>query len=111
MTEHNIEIIDKFPKRKHTRLKEYDYSLPGMYFVTLFTAHKLHLFGKIKNEQMILNELGKIVDNEISKIHSHYKNIAVHKYVIMPNHIHMIIDISDTEGINPFPTKNMISQM
>ncbi len=93
------------PKRKLTRLKGYDYSSPGMYFVTLCTAHKLHLFGEIKNERMILNKLGEIVNNEISKIHSHYENITVHKYVIMPNHIHMIIDISDAEGINPFPTK------
>lgn len=93
------------PKRKPTRLREYDYSENGAYFVTICTNKKMHLFGEIKNAEMILNNLGIIVNNEILKIKSYYSNIQIDKYTIMPNHIHMIIVISDAEGINPFPTK------
>ena len=96
------------PKRKPTRLKGYDYSENGAYFITICTNQKLHLFGKITKEHMQLNKLGEIVNEEILKIESYYKNIQIDKYVIMPNHIHMIITILEMEGINPFPTKNMI---
>ena len=93
------------PKRKQTRLKGYDYSQSGAYFVTICTHTKKHLFGKIKNEKMELNKLGEIVNSEIQKIESRYSNIRIDKYVIMPNHIHMIVCNLESEGINPFPTK------
>ena len=92
------------PNRKRTRLSEYDYSSPGMYFITICTHNRKCLFGKIKNQQMHLNEMGKIVDKEILKIEPRYQNIRIDKYVIMPNHIHMIIVILASEGINPIPT-------
>ncbi|MBQ3593697.1 MAG: transposase [Clostridia bacterium] len=92
------------PKRKPTRLREYDYSSPGAYFITICTYRKLHLFGKIKNGKMQLNDLGKIIDEEIVKIESHYTNVLIDKYQIMPNHIHMLVAIVQTERINPFPT-------
>ena len=95
------------PRRKPTRLTGYDYSTPGAYFITICTNQKAHLFGEIANEHMQLNDLGKIVNQEILKIESHYANIRIDKFVIMPNHIHMIIVISETEGINPFPTKKI----
>ena len=53
---------------------------------------------------MQLNDLGKIIDEEIIKIESHYTNVLIDKYKIMPNHIHMLIAIMQTERINPFPT-------
>ncbi|MBQ2941534.1 MAG: transposase [Clostridia bacterium] len=92
------------PIRKRTRLKGYDYSAPGEYFVTICTAQKTHLFGEIKNSEMHLSSIGKIVNREILGIASHYENIRIDNYVIMPNHIHMIIVVEQTEGINPFPT-------
>ena len=88
------------PKRKPTRLKEYDYGAPGAYFITICTNRKLHLFGEINNEKMRLSDLGKIVNKEIINIESHYENIRIDKYVIMPNHIHMIIVILEAKGIN-----------
>ena len=84
--------------------------MQGMYFITICTHKKLPLFGEIKNKKMRLNNLGKIVDREVLKIASHYQNIQIDKYIIMPNHIHMIIAILETdenntmERINPFPT-------
>lgn len=98
----NIEI--DLPKRKPTRLKEYDYSTPEAYFITICANQKAHLFGEVSNEQMQLNDVGEVVNQEILKIESHYRNIQIDKYVVMPNHIHMIITILEPERINPFPT-------
>ncbi len=92
------------PKRKTPRLKEYDYSTPGAYFVTICTHNKKCLFGEIANGQMHLNNLGTIANREILNIEMHYQNIRMDKYVIMPNHIHFLIAITEPERINPFPT-------
>ena len=92
------------PERKNIRLKGFDYSSPGAYFVTICTCQKLHLFGQIKNGEILLNRLGEIVQQELGKIESRYNNIQIDKFVVMLNHIHMIIVIVDAEGINPFPT-------
>ncbi len=95
-------------KRKPTRLKDYDYSTPGAYFVTVCTHNRKSLFGNIVGgdifsaPKIILSSVGKIVNDEILNIESHYKNIKIDKFVIMPNHIHLIIRI--TERINAFPT-------
>lgn len=55
------------PKRKPTRLREYDYSSPGAYFITICSYQKLHLFGKIKNGKMQLNDFGKYIDTNVYK--------------------------------------------
>ncbi len=96
------------PKRKPTRLKNYDYSTTGAYFITICIKGRKHLLGKIENEKMHFTEIGQIAEQEIKKIESHYHNVKIDKYVIMPNHIHMIIVISDSERINPFPTTKTI---
>lgn len=93
------------PKRKSTRLKMYDYSTIGVYFITICTHQKRRFFGDVKNERMILSAMGEIVNKEILDIETHYSNVQVDKYVIMPNHIHLIVSILETERINPFPTK------
>ena len=93
------------PNRKPTRLKTYDYSTVGAYFITICTHQKRNFFGDIKNDRMLLNDLGEIVNKEILAIETHYSNVQVDKYVIMPNHIHLIVSILETERINPFPTK------
>lgn len=99
-----------FPNRKHTRLKDYDYSSPGAYFITICTKDKKSILGKIvvgdelNKSQIQLFPIGIIANREILKIESHYDNVKVDKFVIMPNHIHLIIVIS--ERINPFPTSN-----
>ena len=95
------------PKRKSPRLKEYDYSAPGAYFVTVCTYNKKHILGTIVNGEMNHNHLGKIAEKEIKNIQSHYNNVLVDKYVIMPNHIHMLVSITEyipAGGINPSPT-------
>ena len=76
---------------RHTiRLKGYDYSQKGAYFVTICTQDKACIFGEIIDDKMVLNEIGKIVHNEwlnTSKIRS---NIICDVFIVMPNHIHGI---------------------
>ena len=80
--------------RKRNRLKYYDYSQAGWYYVTICPKDHKSYFGKIENEEMILNELGKIVDECWQKIETLHKNIELDLSVIMPNHIHGIIIIN-----------------
>jgi REP element-mobilizing transposase RayT len=83
----------KIHHRRSIRLKGYDYSQPGLYFITLCTQNRLHLFGEIKNGEMILNEAGKIAKEEWEKTAKIRKNISLGAFIIMPNHFHAIISI------------------
>ena len=88
----------KIRHRRSIRLKEYDYSQAGAYFVTIVTWQRESLFGKTTNKEMQLNQLGKIADECWQEIPNHFPNIELGAYVIMPNHIHGIIFISDGRG-------------
>src|SRR5438876_5847110 len=79
--------------RKSIRLKNYNYSQEGAYFVTICTQNRECLFGEIKYGTMILNDAGKMIDIWWKKIFEKYSNIFLDKYVIMPNHFHGIIQI------------------
>ena len=79
--------------RRSIRLKGYDYAQEGLYFITLCCRDRECIFGTIVNGEMILNEFGKIAENEWLNTPVVRKNIALHAYVIMPNHIHGIIEI------------------
>ncbi len=83
----------ELPKRKSIRLKDYDYSQNGAYFVTICTHNKECIFGEICGEKVELNTYGLIVLNHIKILSGLYDDIKIDKYVIMPNHIHMIIVI------------------
>lgn len=94
------------PKRKAMRLVGYNYSLPGMYFLTVCVKDRKHLLGKIVRcgdfdaPKMMLSEYGKILDKYICLMDKKYKHIKVDKYVIMPNHFHLILNVNGykTEG-------------
>ena len=86
-------IMNKYPKRKTTRLKHYNYSQPGYYYVTICADNRQGLFGNIKQEQMILNKCGEIIKICIQDISNKYPNAKLDTYVIMPNHVHIIIQI------------------
>ena len=81
----------KFIDRKHPRLKNYDYSTENYYFVTICTHEKKCIFGFPKE----LNKHGKIAQMGIENIPVHYEGVEVQKFVIMPNHVHMIIALED----------------
>lgn len=79
--------------RKSMRLQGYDYSQEGIYFVTLCVKNRECLFGEIKDGEMILNDFGKIAAEEWINTEKIRDNIRIHEYVVMPNHIHGIIEI------------------
>ncbi len=80
------------PKRKQLRLKDYDYSQSGAYFVTICTQNQLQILSEICRGGALLLPIGEICKAQICKTEQRY-NIKIEKYVIMPNHIHMIIFI------------------
>ncbi|MFV0388840.1 MAG: transposase [Pyrinomonadaceae bacterium] len=79
--------------RKSIRLKGYDYSRAGLYFITICCQDRAHLFGHIENGQMILNKFGEIAFSEWAKTTQIRTNCQLHEFIIMPNHIHGIIEI------------------
>lgn len=79
--------------RKSIRLKGYDYSQAGLYFITICCQDKAHLFGEIENGIMLLNDFGQIAHNEWKHTEKIRDNIHIHDYIIMPDHIHGIIEI------------------
>ena len=85
--------------RKSIRLKGFDYSTPGAYFVTVVTQGRNCLFGDIKNGEMHLSALGKIVREEWFKttMLRPYVHLYEDEFVIMPNHVHGIIWLIDDE--------------
>ncbi len=84
--------------RKSIRLQGYDYSQAGAYFVTIVTYQRDCLFGKIENEEMILNDFGKIADECWRAIPEHFPAVELGAYVVMPNHVHGVIVIRDDES-------------
>lgn len=86
----------KFPKKKHPRLKEYDYSNDGGYFVTVCVKNKEKLLGEpvLVNGKIKLTPIGETAEKHIKAINSAYDGVRVDSYMIMPDHIHMLITIS-----------------
>lgn len=82
---------DNMFSRKSIRLKNFDYSTPAAYFVTIRIEQCGYLFGDVIDEQMKLNVLGEKVKEYWLNIPKHYPNVLLDEYVIMPNHIHGII--------------------
>lgn len=85
--------MKKLVTRKPNRLKDYDYSQAGMYFITICIKDRMELLGKIFNQNMTLSEYGWIVKSEIENITSIRQECLIHEYVIMPNHLHLIVEI------------------
>ena len=80
-------------KRKSIRLKGYDYSQAGLYFITICCQNREHLFGEIKNGEMILNDAGQMIENEWLNLKNRFPTIELHEYITMPNHFHGILEI------------------
>jgi putative transposase len=92
--------------RRSIRLKGYDYSKIGAYFVTLAVFRHECLFGEIVNGGMRLNRFGEIVQQWWDEIPVHFPNVETWAFVLMPNHIHGIIVITDRRGTVPVPNDN-----
>ena len=103
----NIEqvIHMELPKRKPNRLTEYDYSTPNAYFITICTENRRNLFWKDigtvidRSENVPLTNLGIIVRQSVMNIPKHYSTICVDRFVVMPNHVHLLLQINtDSDG-------------
>ena len=105
------------PTRKAIRLKNYNYSQAGAYFITICTKEKRKILGNINvgfgvcdEPRVQLTPYGSIADKYIKLMACKYENVSIDKYVIMPNHIHFIIVVNDTGGLSqaPNPTNEVI---
>jgi putative transposase len=93
--------------RRSIRLKGYDYAQIGAYFVTIVTQSRKCLFGEIVEAEMRLNDAGRIIQTAWNDLPNHYANVEVDTFVVMPNHIHGIINLADLPvgaGFKPAPT-------
>jgi len=88
--------------RRSIRLRGFDYTSGGQYFVTICTRNKDCLFGEVINDQIQLNEEGKIVWDCWMDIPRHFPNVIVYNeaFVVMPNHIHGIVEIAEGQDVN-----------
>ena len=80
-------------RRRSIRLRGYDYSQPGTYFVTICTRNSEYLFGDIVDGEMVLNEAGWIARRGWQDIPVHFPHVELDEWVIMPNHLHGIVTI------------------
>ncbi len=87
--------------RRSIRLKGYDYSQPGTYFVTICTQDHCCLFGDIINGNIQLNNAGKMVNNWWNQLTHKYKNVEFDKYIVMPNHLHGLIIVGADPRVCP----------
>jgi len=94
--------------RRSIRLKNYDYSQAGAYFVTICTHGHIHLFGEVVDGEMRLNPFGEIVQAVWFDLPQHYGHVQLDAFVVMPNHVHGIIVLTADPvvgaGLNPAPT-------
>jgi REP element-mobilizing transposase RayT len=89
----------KFDPQKHhhrsIRLKEYDYTQPGGYFITIITFQRECLFGEIVNGEMSLSKFGLVAKHQWEKLPKRFPRIEAGAFVVMPNHAHGVIQIVD----------------
>lgn len=96
--------------RRSIRLQGYDYSQAGLYFVTICSYQREPLFGAVIENSMKLNLTGSLIDKLWSELPEKFPQIKLHEYIVMPNHIHGIIEIVTPEGvINHAPTESGIT--
>ena len=110
-------LISNFT-RKRNRLHLFDYKQTGAYFITTNTKNNEELFGRVIEEApppvntddvlnalqadstsiMVLNAVGELVDSEVRRLNTLYDCVSVDFHVVMPNHVHMIISVVDSNG-------------
>ena len=106
------------PQRKSPRLKYFDYSTNGKYFVTICTHEKKKLLSSIEYvgeglcalPQIKLTEIGKIVEESIRFTGENTEGVVIEKYIIMPNHIHLLIELTAGGHGNP-PLQDVVGRI
>lgn len=92
----------KLPKRVSLRMRAYDYSEPGAYFITICVQGKKCLFGNINDGEMYLNNYGKAVAHCWQELTKNYPSIQLDAFTVMPNHVHGVIIIVGAGSPRPF---------
>jgi putative transposase len=94
MTEASKKFKNKY-RISSSRLKSWDYSTPGYYFVTICTNYHVSWFGRVREDKMILSPAGCIVAQELINTGQVRTNVTIESWVVMPNHVHAIIAINE----------------
>ncbi len=92
--------------RKLNRRNDWNYDKPGWYFITVCSEDKGDIFGVVKNNKIIVNKCGAVVGNKIGEIKNHFIDLNVDDYVIMPNHVHLLIWVKFSVGNAYMHSKN-----
>lgn len=110
----------KLPNKQAIRLKNYDYNSPGTYFITICTKNREEILshicvgtGVLDRPQNRLTKYGQIADKQLIFMSDFYDNVAVDKYVIMPNHIHLLLTIKASpngRSGTPVPTNSLVAK-
>ena len=113
VVDHTVGAIHELPlrraanpllrRRRLLRLRSYDYSAPGAYFVTIVTRQRILLFGDVVSGAMRLNPAGRIVLSLWDSLPTHYPGVELAEFVVMPNHVHGIIVIREGGAIHELP--------
>ncbi len=93
------ELFGEKYRTQSVRLKHYDYSGSGFYFVTICTKDREEFFGEVKNGVMVLNEIGRVAAIEWRKTGEIRENVNLHEWVVMPNHFHGIVEIDNSFSV------------
>lgn len=95
--------MDKFKNKyriQSARLKGWDYSDDGAYFITICTQNWQQFFGNVNNRGMQLSEIGEIAEKYWKEIPNHFPSILLNNFVVMPNHVHGVLIITETETLS-----------
>jgi putative transposase len=90
--------VKELPRRRHLRLRDYDYAQPGAYFITLCSHHRACLFGTIQSGRMEINSFGRAVAETWREQMDRPGSIRTDEWVLMPNHFHALVLIEWEEG-------------
>jgi REP element-mobilizing transposase RayT len=88
----------RYARRRNLRLQGYSYSTPGTYFVTICVAKRACIFGTVRDGEMLLNDVGAMVDQWWIETDRRFSDVETDAWVIMPNHVHVLIRIGWTDG-------------
>ena len=111
---------DRVINRKPTRLKGFDYTTPGAYFVTVCIKDKKHILAEISKcvgeglcalPEYTLSPIGQEVENSIAYINQSNENVVISKHVIRPNHLHMIVEMTDAGGGGTPPLQSIVGRI
>jgi REP element-mobilizing transposase RayT len=94
-----------YPDRQSIRLRSYDYTWPGAYFVTMCTSEQQHLLGSVEQDTVVLSDWGRVVAAQWQAVPAHCAHVRLDEWVIMPNHMHAVLWIMGTG--EAFPTADL----